>query len=220
MQRPGTPDELLDPAELWARGGTVAAIEAAALVSRDFSGCYSVHADGVTWDDSGGNEWTLSLLDGGRAVLYGCDHEGSWTRFREPELDLLEGAPDWLPLDRLTPMQRGAELGFVYWYDGVWHRVDYPADVKDDGLGSTVGEIVDMEELADYVAYYLVGDEWGGGGREEVGEVLEGMIRQARDRALSAQSFAWLSDGMEPDVAAALDVAAAARLTGGAGSAG
>ncbi|MFG2001450.1 hypothetical protein ACGFNU_20100 [Spirillospora sp. NPDC048911] len=229
MHKPGIPDDLPAPPELWARAATMAAVEAA-LPSEDFSAFFSVHANGVTHDDAGGNTWTLSLIEDGRAVLYGCDVEASRTRTREPALDLLADAPAWLPLERLASMQRGAELGFVYWHDTGWHRIDYPADLPDDGLASTVGLTADTERLVRHIAQDAVGQRWGG---EEVEDdelmealeetvrlaqdgALEDMVRQARERALSAQSFAWLGHGWEPDVSAALDVAARAGLVNGA----
>ncbi|MFI0445601.1 hypothetical protein [Actinomadura sp. 6N118] len=227
------PEDLPAPAELWARGATMAAVEAA-MPSEVFSSFFSVHANGVTHDDGSGNEWTLSLIEGGRAVLYGCDVEASRTRIQEPGLDLLADAPGWLPLERLASMQRGAELGFVYWHDTGWHRIDYPADVLDDGLASTVGLTADMKRLVLHIAHDAVAQRWGGEEVEEVEEddelmaaldetvrlaqdgALEGMVSQARERALSAQSFQWLGNGWEPDITAALELAARAGLVSGA----
>ncbi|MCP9955070.1 hypothetical protein [Actinomadura madurae] len=137
MHRPGRPGDLPEPWELWARGAAMAAVEA--TIPEDLNASFLVHSRGVSHDDSGGNEWTLALIEGGRAVLYGCDHEASRTRFREPRLDLLAGAPSWLPLEWLRDLLEADELGFVYWFDGEWTRVEYPADVRDDGLAGHGG---------------------------------------------------------------------------------
>ncbi|KAB2369628.1 hypothetical protein [Actinomadura montaniterrae] len=227
MNKPGTPEDLPSPRELLVRAATMAAVEAA--VPHDaYSAFFTVNDDGVGHQDGGGNDWALEPLEGGRAVLYGCDHEMSWTRFHEPPLDLLAGAPGWLPLERLADMQAAKELGFVYWYDGTWHRVDYPDGLRDDGLASTVGGTADVVRLLDHVANDVIGARWGG---EEVEEddglmaaleetvraaregALEETLRRAREGALSAESFAWLSNGWEPDLSAALDIARHAGLT-------
>ncbi|WP_433478548.1 hypothetical protein ACQPZP_16830 [Spirillospora sp. CA-142024] len=228
MQRPERPADLPEPSELWVRAATMAAVEAA--IPYDFSASFSVHSNGVTHDDSGGNEWTLALIEGGRAVLYGCDHEASETRFREPPLDLLADAPHWLPLKRLQYLQDGHELGFVYWYDAEWRRVEYPADVRDDGLASTVGRTVDLQALvftvADVVFGYKLGESVDADDEETdlaldetieraQGGALEGMVRRAREQALSAEDFAWFSDRWNLDTTAALQLAHGAGLTPG-----
>ncbi|WP_344586689.1 hypothetical protein [Actinomadura vinacea] len=186
------------------RAATMATVEAT-IPEEIGDPFFSVHANGVTHDDSGGNQWTLRLIEGGRAVLYGCDHEASKTRHREQPLDLLAGAPRWLPLERLVSLQQGRELGFVYWYESQWHRVAYPADVQDDGLAFTVGGTVDMHKLVLSVADVVLGYKLGetiDDADEQVEMALEETVRQARDsaleemvqhareHALSAQSFA------------------------------
>lgn len=209
------------------RAATMAAVEA--LVPDDIGDpFFSLHGDSVTHDDSGGNHWTLTLVADGRAVLSGCDHEASTTRDREPPLDLLADAPPWLPLSRLSVVQQARELGFVYWYDTAWHRIPYAADVRDDGLASTVGRTVDMRKLvggvSDVVLGYKLGecidddDEHAESALDEAVRraqdgALEKMVRQARERALAPLSFAWLSGPWDLDTTAALDIARRAGLT-------
>jgi hypothetical protein len=94
-----------------------------------------------TWhyDDGGGNWADLRVLDAGRAVLVGHDHEysetyyaGAATYFGEPETDLLAGTPTWWRdaiEDYIADIEaNGMWLGFVYGFDaGVWTRADYDA---------------------------------------------------------------------------------------------
>src|SRR5690242_12936793 len=87
------PIDLPAPMVLWARW----AVQAAALtaVSRDGG-----ERDGGRGRHHGrprGNRGRLALVDGGGAVLFGYDHEYSATVDLDPPLDLLAGAPDWLP---------------------------------------------------------------------------------------------------------------------------
>lgn len=229
MRSPGSPEELPTPWELWVRVAAMAALERA--IPYDGSTSFSVHARGATHDDGGGNVWTLRLIEGGRAVLHGCDHEVSATRLLKPPLDLLAGAPEWLPLAMLDSLQRGLELGFVYWYDGRWDRVAYPAEVRDDGIASTVGRVVSLDALVQNAANVLLGYRLGETLDEDaddydeaeqdldstieraLGGALEEMIRQARERELSAASFAWLGDRWDLDIDAALRLAHQAGLT-------
>jgi hypothetical protein len=91
------------------------------------------------YDDAGGNWADLVLLDGGRAVLFGHDHEYSETYFREAaeyfqeeETDLLADAPEWW--GSVLPSGDDQWIGFVYGFDGTsWSRADYELD---DGFAS------------------------------------------------------------------------------------
>ena len=147
--------ELPEPALLWTRWATLAA----ALTAIGYDDVWSVDDTGAHHDDGGGNWSHLALVDGGRAVLYGCDHEYSATTHADPPVDLLDGAPDWLPWDDLTAHAADDQLGYVLWHDGTaWQRVGYPGG-EDDGLAETAGSVLDQEatvaELADFVF------EWG-----------------------------------------------------------
>ena len=144
-----TPDQLRDR---WAADAAVGA----AVGWHEFC-----RADGPVWhyDDGGGNWCELFLLDGGRAVLQGNDHEYSEAYFRsaaayfgEPETDLLAGAPDWWG-SRLPPDVEGEWIGFVYGFDdGTWRRAGYdlpdgfssvglPARSDDDLVQAITGRV-------------------------------------------------------------------------------
>lgn len=95
--------------------------------------------------DGGGNWARMALLPGGRALLFGRDHEYSETYwegaaeyFEEPETDLLAGAPQWWG-EALAEHREGGEqdwIGFVYgWENGQWLRAPYDVD---DGFDSVL----------------------------------------------------------------------------------
>lgn len=141
VHRPGRPQDLPHPRLIWSHGALAGLVNAALGEPTDAwpDGCWLTEDEGVGRDDGGGNWWSLKPFPGGRAVLFGEDHEMSRTRFRQPPLDLLSGAPDWC--DRAWFRPYDDLVGYVYWFDsGAWHRVPYPDDVADDGLELTAGE--------------------------------------------------------------------------------
>ncbi len=117
-------------------------------------------ANGRLWhyDDGGGNYAELVLLDGGRAVLYGHDHEYSETYFREAaayfeeeETDLLAGAPPWW--GEVLPQAEFQWIGFVYGYeDGAWARAAYEPD---DGFASLALPAASEERLIELVNEFV-----------------------------------------------------------------
>jgi hypothetical protein len=148
--------DLPAPGLLWARWTTLAA----ALTGIGFPDVWFVDHDGAHYDDHGGSWARLALLDGARAVLYGHDRDHSTTVGADPPIDLLTGAPDWLPWAELTALDEDGRLGFVVWHaEGRWSRVRYRDGVT-DGLVDTVGAVLGAEntlaELGDIVV------EWGG----------------------------------------------------------
>ncbi|MCP2340029.1 hypothetical protein [Actinomadura rupiterrae] len=99
----------LPPDALWAHG----AVRAAA--GRGFT----LDADGIASEDIGNGWWRLLWVSGGRAVLVGFDNDYSDTFTEGPPIDLLAGAPDWLPWERVDAiLHRSWPVGFVYWWDG------------------------------------------------------------------------------------------------------
>ncbi|AGL19344.1 hypothetical protein [Actinoplanes sp. N902-109] len=133
-------DELPEPRGLWRRWVTLAAV----LTATGHRGTWSVPGPAARHDD-GGSWAQLVLVDGGRAVLYGC-HRGHSTT-----ADLLADAPGWLPWAELT----GPELGFVLWHEhGRWHRVA-GAPAGTDGLTSMLAAVLDdaaaRAELIEFV---------------------------------------------------------------------
>lgn len=49
-------------------------------------------------------------------MLYGED-ESSEVKWHRPAIDVLAGAPEWLPYEELHDRISGAELGCAYWYE-------------------------------------------------------------------------------------------------------
>ncbi|WP_433719730.1 hypothetical protein ACQP2Y_33230 [Actinoplanes sp. CA-051413] len=197
------PVDLPEPGQVWTRWVTLAA----ALSAIGWDDVWSVGDTGAHHDDGGGNWAHLALIEGGRAVLYGCDHEYSATTHTDPPLDLLAGAPDWLPWDDLVPYAAEDQLGYVLWHDGGgWRRAEYPDGVQ-DGLAATAGAVLDAD--ATVAALVDVVFEWGqhdldtaderadvraaavrlltvGTRRELDGTALAGLLARLADPALDA----------------------------------
>jgi hypothetical protein len=150
------PVDLPAPDELRNRWAAFSAVMAAL----NYGG--GSNAVGGLWhyDDGGGNWAELALLGGGRAVLFGHDHEYSETYFREAatyfqeeETDLLAEAPDWWE----TPLPVGDDqwIGFVYGFDGTsWLRADYALD---DGFNSVALPAASFDRFGDLVAEFVKG---------------------------------------------------------------
>lgn len=85
-------------------------------------------------------------------MLYGED-ESSDVKWHKPAVDMLAGAPDWLPYEKLRDLLQGRELGCVYWYEnGTWARAPYPEGLSDDGLDCGMSRFVDGEEVLGLLA--------------------------------------------------------------------
>ncbi|MFG3280768.1 hypothetical protein [Streptomyces sp. NPDC048111] len=150
IHRPGLPGDLPQPDLLWARWGLLAVLEASAeqeelpFVHR--TGMW-IDGGGLHLDDCGCTCWTLEKRAPGRYVLYGED-ESSDVKWHKPPIDMLAGAPDWLPLDALRDLIEGYELGCVYWYDnGAWSRAPYPEGLDDDGLDCGMSRFADRGDV-------------------------------------------------------------------------
>ncbi|MFC9898043.1 hypothetical protein ACFVMC_30505 [Nocardia sp. NPDC127579] len=144
VHKPGQPGDLPDAGVLWRRwAGAALAMydheqEGTAAVHR--TGCWIDDA-GLHWDDSGCTWWEFKWFGDGRAVLFGED-ETSQVKWHEPAIDVLAGAPQWVPRRYLRGLIDAYMVGCVYWFeDGAWHRAPYPDDLRDDGLGSGVGRL-------------------------------------------------------------------------------
>ncbi|MCU7725934.1 hypothetical protein ODJ79_19585 [Actinoplanes sp. KI2] len=170
--------DLPAPGLLWTRWATLAAT----LTGIGYADVWYVDERGAHHDDHGGSWARLALVDGARAVLYGYDRDHSSTAEADPPLDLLTGAPDWLPWDDLVPLAEADRLGFVVWHaEGRWSRVRYRAGVG-DGLADNVGAVLSHEntlrELAEIV------EEWG---QHELPTPAErDDVRNASERLLAA----------------------------------
>lgn len=94
-------------------------------------------------------------MGGSRFVLYGED-EASEVKWHRPPIDMLAGAPDWLPYDELHERIEGNEVGSVYWYeDGIWARAPYPDDLRDDGLECGMSNLADRDEVIETLVPHL-----------------------------------------------------------------
>lgn len=222
---PGRPEDLPSFDTLWARAAALAALEA--------GGCENQHAyaDAVVHhDDSGGNEWRLARLQGGRGVLVGADHEC------DEHVDL-EGydpyaGPDWLPWTWFTALENKREQGFAYWWDGdAWDRIDYPDVIDNDGLDLLLTHLSTAEEatgtILDFLDLRPSTDEWKEGSLlvQRVLELAEQGTGTAEEWSLALDAvlvFAARQDSQYLDreeggfdVAAALAVARATGLVQG-----
>ena len=208
--------DLPDPDVLWARWGAFAATMTAA----GYDDVYWCDAAGAHLDDHGGNWSRLVRVEGGRAVLFGHDHEYSDTTTASPPIDLLAGAPGWLPWDELLPHVDGYGLGYCYWWESAgWERVDYPGD-PGDGLRQTIGACLDGDAArADLVEVVTVWREHDLAGDAEKAEVEAAaatvLAAAAANRIDTAALDGLLGRVGDVDLAAGLAMAATAGLTPG-----
>ncbi|MCC9607919.1 hypothetical protein LOC68_02675 [Blastopirellula sp. JC732] len=148
--------DLPSPAQL--RGGWAAF--AAVCAARGWTDSAYAEPDRWYFDDGGGNWACLRFHEGGRAILFGHDHEYSETYFRdaatyfdEEETDLLADAPEWWGFD-LDPAPYGDFIGFVYGWDGTrWRRSAYDKSDGFESVGLLDGcSINGFQQLADHAA--------------------------------------------------------------------
>lgn len=126
--------KLPSPSRLRGGWAAFAAIMAAIEMADD------VYAEKDQWFyHDGCNNWAcLRMVAPNQYVLVGHDRSHSNTYFRkaakyfkEPETDLLAGAPSWWG-ERLDPKPFGLWIGFVYgWNGSKWQRAAYD---KEDGF--------------------------------------------------------------------------------------
>ncbi|MET9622324.1 MULTISPECIES: hypothetical protein [unclassified Streptomyces] len=159
INRPGSPDDLPPADVLWARWALLASLGATTAAERRPSGHRTgrwIDDDGLHWDDAGCTWWVMSRMAEGRYVLYGED-ESSAAKWHQPPVDMLAGAPAWLPWEELRDRLAGYELGCVYWYEnGTWARAPYPEDLDDDGLDCGMSALVDRAQAVGLLAERLV----------------------------------------------------------------
>jgi hypothetical protein len=204
--------DLPAPGVLWTRWATLAA----ALSAIGFEDVWSVDDTGAHHDDGGGNWAHLALIEGGRAVLYGYDHEYSATADADPPVDLLDGAPGWLPWDDLVRCAAGDQLGYVVWHDGeCWQRVDYPGG-EQDGLASTAGAVLDeqatLAELEEFVFEWGEHDVDSAAERADVRAAAVRLLAAGARRELDGTALAGLLARLdEPDLDTAAGQAVAVR---------
>ncbi|MFJ4081617.1 hypothetical protein ACIP17_07825 [Streptomyces iakyrus] len=153
INRPGLPGDLPSPEVLWARWALIAVLEA---TTADEEACHRtgtwVDDTGLRLDDAGCTWWRFARRGAGRYVLYGED-ESSGCKWHQPPVDMLAGAPVWLPHDELGDYLSGNELGCVYWYEnGSWARAPYPGALGDDGLDCGMSRFTDRDDVLRTIA--------------------------------------------------------------------
>ncbi|GAB3958872.1 hypothetical protein GCM10029978_004760 [Actinoallomurus acanthiterrae] len=145
VRRPGRPEDLPSAEVIWARWAALAAVLSTPGAGRPG---YRLDDDGLHLDTVGSTWAAMTWRGDGRAVLFGEDHAGG-TKWHEPPVDVLAGAPDWLPYERLEDHLEAGELGFVYWYEeATWRRAPYPPDLEDDGIATTLGRFAVRSDTA------------------------------------------------------------------------
>jgi hypothetical protein len=208
--------DLPAPGLLWPRWVTLAA----SLTGIGWSDVWYVDDHGAHHDDHGGSWARFALLDGARSVLFGYDREHSATVASDPPLDLLTGAPEWLPWDELVPLAESDRLGFVVWHEhGRWSRTRYRDGVS-DGLVDIVGAVLSTENTLTELAGIV--SEWGRhevrtpAERDEIRGASEQMLAAAVRGQISAAEFDRLLGRLPSlDLKAALFAAGRGGITAG-----
>lgn len=210
--------DLPAPGLLWTRWATISA----ALTGIGYADVWFIDDLGAHHDDHGGSWARFALLDGGRAVLYGYDRDHSATARSDPPIDVLTGAPDWLPWADLTPLAEGDQLGFVVWHaDGRWNRARYREGVG-DGLTQVMGAVLSTEntlaELSEIVTEWGQHDLRTPAERDEVRAAGEQLLSAAVRGEVNGSKFERLLGRLtEPplDLKAALFAAGRGGITSG-----
>ncbi|WP_045743011.1 hypothetical protein [Actinoplanes rectilineatus] len=212
--------DLPAPGLLWTRWATLSAT----LTAIGHTGVWSIDDRGARLDDPSGGWARFALLDGRRAVLYGHHREHSATARTDPPLDLLTGAPDWLPWDELTPLH----LGFMIWHEsGRWSRVRY-RDGLQDGMTALLGTLLTGDATAAALAGVVTDrrDLLEADRREEVRAAGERLLHAAVRTEIAAVHLQDLLDhltltssddaySLKLNISGALQVAASGGLTPG-----
>jgi hypothetical protein len=134
---------------------------------------YWIDDDGLHWDDCGCTWWVLKWFGDGRAVLVGED-ESSKVKGYEPAIDLLAGAPEWVPRHYLRGLIDAYMVGCVYWFDeGAWHRAPYPDDLADDGLDCGMSALTTRAGAVGEIGQWLEFDATDAGMPELCAQLLD-----------------------------------------------
>ncbi|MQY08478.1 hypothetical protein ACRB68_65870 [Actinomadura sp. RB68] len=211
MHNPGRPEDLPPAEELWADAAALAVLSAG--VRSDYLEGAEPDEHGLRSRDNQNGWWTLSRWPHGRMLLCGIDEDYSDT-IMDPPIDLLAGAPDWLPADYLDSPFGGPEMyGLLYWWDGSWGRAPYPDDLTDDGLSSLAPGSHEHYRPA---LLACASDA------EEAGAAYDGLLAAARARTVDEATLTRLfgaldAERLKAELRATADLAAAlaiARSTG------
>ncbi|WP_306368880.1 hypothetical protein [Nocardiopsis sp. CC223A] len=117
------------PEQMW---GGPAAIAVLGVLVPDHDSPWQRWGRALDHDHSEGR-CCLALVEGGRAVLFGHDVDGSRTGHAAPAVDLLAGGPHWLPWEWLVKALHDAGIvSFLSWWDGrAWYRAPLPEGVDE-----------------------------------------------------------------------------------------
>ncbi|GIE27040.1 hypothetical protein Ait01nite_000850 [Actinoplanes italicus] len=190
--------DLPAPGLLWTRWAALSATYAA--IGRTG---WSIDERGASRERPDRSWARFALLDGRRAVLYGHHRERSATTQTDPPLDLLTGAPDWLPWDALSPLAEQDRLGFAIWHEnGRWSRVRY-RDGIGDGMTDLAGRLLTGESTIVALSRF--------GPRPAAERLLAAAVRVE----VSAAHFGDLLADPLPDLAAAMVTAERGGLVQG-----
>ncbi|WP_051187879.1 hypothetical protein [Nocardia tenerifensis] len=180
LHEPGRPDDLPDAELLWKRWAGVAI----ATFDRDkevepfqHRSGHWIDDGGLHWDDSGCTWWVMKWFGAGRALLVGED-ESSEVKWHEPSIDVLAGAPDWLPRNYLRELIHANMVGCVYWFEkGAWHRAPYPDDLADDGLDAGISALTTRADAVEKITDQLMFGAQDAGVSELCGQLVDAAER-------------------------------------------
>lgn len=181
---PEIPALLGRPERMWERAVVLVLI----AVTRTARPAFRLGERALECSHSNGG-WNLELLPDGNALFFGQDVDCSDTTYGgDKPVDLLAGAPSWLPHGRLRDLNDGYELGYLYWWEGDrWGRAPYPDFVEDDGLAASCdgyAGLFDDRSLADSFA--------DAGYRDR--EVTERFTARVASRTVNAEALRDLMD--------------------------
>ncbi|MEV6298935.1 hypothetical protein AB0M02_05945 [Actinoplanes sp. NPDC051861] len=176
--------DLPAPGLLWTRWATLST----ALTGIGHADVWSIDDQGARLKERARIEerdrsWArFALLDGRRAVLYGRNEEHSAALRDDAPVDLLTGAPDWLPWTDLTPLAEADRLSFVIWHEsGRWSRVRYRDGVT-DGMTTLLAPLLSAENTFAALTGVVTGP-----GRHELPDPEDREnVRKASERLLHA----------------------------------
>lgn len=202
MHKPGIPEDLLPPEELWARWGLVAVlgVEEEDPEASVF-GAWTEDAGRVLrYDDGGCSRWWFVRCGDGRYALYGSDDAGELGRFTDPQylgdeaaLDPCTGAPAWMPKEARQQAENYPDT-CVYWYEGgAWGRAAYPEELKDDGIAVGLGWLHDRGEFLDTVG------AWDDDGTLLSREAAERLLSAAETRRLTPELIEFAASEVRPE---------------------
>ncbi|MFE9243283.1 hypothetical protein [Nocardiopsis sp. NPDC006938] len=151
FHHPGRPEDLPDPARIWALAALTCAV--CSGLGSFWPENHRLDDDGLHLEDGGGSWWRMTRVAGGRFLLLGWDRDGSTFRSDELPVDLFADAPGWLPWEWVERTEEVHAPGFAYWWDQTWGRIAYPSWVDEDGLDEQLARCSSVDELV-----YRLGD--------------------------------------------------------------